>query len=230
MTVRRGPDRAPVPASSPADCQAVSAGYLLGNPSLQRPGGHGLRAQQDGPASGGNAGLGRRRPKPCSPSSTTSSGASRTGTSARSAPVTPSPPPPWSTRPTSSWPTRPAPGSRAGRTSWRSRPRRCGGSSWRYARRVKTEKRGGHWHRLDFDAGTFRSRNGPRRWWRSTPRWSGSAELNPRLSRVVECRFFGGMTEEEVAAALGVTERTVRRDWIKAKGWLMRELKGADAP
>jgi predicted transcriptional regulator len=37
------------------------------------------------------------------------------------------------------------------------------------------------------------------------------------------------MTEEEVAAALGVTERTVRRDWIKAKGWLVRELEAADA-
>jgi RNA polymerase sigma factor (sigma-70 family) len=55
------------------------------------------------------------------------------------------------------------------------------------------------------------------------------ADLNPRLSRVVECRFFGGMTEEEVAAALGVTERTVRRDWIKAKGWLVRELEASDA-
>jgi RNA polymerase sigma factor (sigma-70 family) len=55
------------------------------------------------------------------------------------------------------------------------------------------------------------------------------AELNPRLSRVVECRFFGGMTEEEVAVALGITERTVRRDWIKAKGWLVRALEAADA-
>jgi DNA-directed RNA polymerase specialized sigma24 family protein len=56
------------------------------------------------------------------------------------------------------------------------------------------------------------------------------AELNPRLSRVVDRRFFGGMTEEEVAAALGVTERTVRRDWIKAKGWLVRELGVASRP
>lgn len=52
------------------------------------------------------------------------------------------------------------------------------------------------------------------------------ATLNPRLSQVVECRFFGGMTEEETAAALGVTDRTVRRDWVKAKGWLHRELPG----
>lgn len=50
------------------------------------------------------------------------------------------------------------------------------------------------------------------------------ARLDERQSRVVECRFFGGMTEEETAAALGVTTRTVRRDWVKAKGWLFQEL------
>jgi DNA-directed RNA polymerase specialized sigma24 family protein len=50
------------------------------------------------------------------------------------------------------------------------------------------------------------------------------SELNPRLTRVVECRFFGGMSEEETALALSVTDRTVRRDWVKAKGWLRGEL------
>lgn len=50
------------------------------------------------------------------------------------------------------------------------------------------------------------------------------AQLDARQSRVVECRFFGGMTEDETAAALGVTARTVRRDWVKAKGWLYQEL------
>lgn len=48
--------------------------------------------------------------------------------------------------------------------------------------------------------------------------------LNPRLAQVVECRFFGGYTDEETAAALGLTDRTVRRDWIKARAWLLREL------
>lgn len=54
------------------------------------------------------------------------------------------------------------------------------------------------------------------------------ATLDERLGRVVECRFFGGLTEEETAAALGVTARTVRRDWIKAKGWLRRALREAE--
>jgi RNA polymerase sigma factor (TIGR02999 family) len=49
--------------------------------------------------------------------------------------------------------------------------------------------------------------------------------LNPRLVQVVECRYFGGMTEEETAQALGVTSRTVRRDWIKARGWLRQALE-----
>jgi RNA polymerase sigma factor (TIGR02999 family) len=52
------------------------------------------------------------------------------------------------------------------------------------------------------------------------------AALDPRLVRVVECRYFLGLTEEETAAALGITARTVRRDWIKAKGWLAAALDG----
>lgn len=51
------------------------------------------------------------------------------------------------------------------------------------------------------------------------------AALDERLVRVVECRFFAGLTEQETAAALGVTARTVRRDWVKAKAWLQRELQ-----
>jgi RNA polymerase sigma factor (TIGR02999 family) len=49
-------------------------------------------------------------------------------------------------------------------------------------------------------------------------------ELEPRQRQVVECRFFGGMEETEIAEALGVTERTVRRDWVKARAWLYRAL------
>lgn len=50
------------------------------------------------------------------------------------------------------------------------------------------------------------------------------ARLDPRLAKVVECRFFGGLTEEEIAAALGVTVRTVQRDWVKARVLLRRAL------
>jgi len=52
--------------------------------------------------------------------------------------------------------------------------------------------------------------------------------VDDRLAQVVEWRFFGGMTEEEVALALGVTERTVRRDWQKARAFLYNELRRPD--
>jgi RNA polymerase sigma factor (TIGR02999 family) len=55
------------------------------------------------------------------------------------------------------------------------------------------------------------------------------ASLDARQARVVECRFFGGMTEPETAQALGVTERTVARDWVKARGWLYQKLCDDDA-
>jgi RNA polymerase sigma factor (TIGR02999 family) len=54
-------------------------------------------------------------------------------------------------------------------------------------------------------------------------------ELEPRQRQVVECRFFGGLDEREIAAALGVDERTVRRDWVKARAWLYRVLYGAES-
>ena len=49
-------------------------------------------------------------------------------------------------------------------------------------------------------------------------------ELDSRQARVVECRFFGGMTEEETAEALGIGLRTAKRDWAKARSWLHREI------
>ncbi len=48
--------------------------------------------------------------------------------------------------------------------------------------------------------------------------------IEPRLARVVDCRFFGGMNDEEIASALGVTARTVQRDWLKARMLLRRAL------
>jgi len=55
------------------------------------------------------------------------------------------------------------------------------------------------------------------------------ARHDERLSRVVDCRFFAGFTEDETARALGVTARTVARDWVKAKAWLYRQLTVGDA-
>jgi RNA polymerase sigma factor (TIGR02999 family) len=49
-------------------------------------------------------------------------------------------------------------------------------------------------------------------------------QLESRQRQVVELRFFGGMEERDIAEALGISERTVRRDWVKARAWLYREL------
>lgn len=54
---------------------------------------------------------------------------------------------------------------------------------------------------------------------------SALAAVDARLASVVECRFFGGYDEVETAAVLGVSDRTVRRDWIKARALLRAELE-----
>lgn len=55
------------------------------------------------------------------------------------------------------------------------------------------------------------------------------AQLDGRLAQVVECRFFAGFSEQDTALALGITDRTVRRDWIKARAWLRREIVNGHA-
>jgi RNA polymerase sigma factor (TIGR02999 family) len=50
------------------------------------------------------------------------------------------------------------------------------------------------------------------------------SQVAPRQAKVVELRYFGGLTEEEIEAALKISPRTIRRDWDFAKSWLMREL------
>ena len=56
---------------------------------------------------------------------------------------------------------------------------------------------------------------------------SALAALDARQARIVELRFFGGLTVEETAEATGVSPATVKRDWTLARAWLKREL-GAD--
>ena len=51
------------------------------------------------------------------------------------------------------------------------------------------------------------------------------SEVAPRQAKVVELRYFGGLTEEEIVTALKISSRTVRRDWDLARAWLWRELR-----
>jgi RNA polymerase sigma factor (TIGR02999 family) len=50
------------------------------------------------------------------------------------------------------------------------------------------------------------------------------AKLSPRMAEVVECRVFSGYDDEQIAEALGVSPRTVQRDWTMARAWLRREV------
>ena len=53
--------------------------------------------------------------------------------------------------------------------------------------------------------------------------------VNERQARVIECRFFAGLSEPETAAALGISERTVQREWAEARAWLRREGQANEA-
>jgi RNA polymerase sigma factor (TIGR02999 family) len=92
-----------------------------------------------------------------------------------------------------------------------------------YARRHRALRRGGELHRVTLDEDATAAERGETLLAldEALERLGG---LNGRLSQVVECRYFGGLTEEETAEALGVTARTVQRDWAKARGWLYLEL------
>ena len=86
-------------------------------------------------------------------------------------------------------------------------------------------KRGGGGSRITFDEARIVVDDQPEALLQLDEALTWLAELQPRLARVVECRFFGGLSEEEIAGALGVTTRTVQRDWTKARMLLRRALE-----
>jgi RNA polymerase sigma factor (TIGR02999 family) len=85
-------------------------------------------------------------------------------------------------------------------------------------------KRGGDGPRLSLDVEEIGVHDQPEAILELDAAMDQLTELEPRLARVVECRFFGGLDEEEIAAALGVSVRTVQRDWSKARMLLHRAL------
>jgi RNA polymerase sigma factor (TIGR02999 family) len=94
------------------------------------------------------------------------------------------------------------------------------------ARRRTAEKRGGAQHHVTYDDAMTAVDDQAASLLELHEALDHLATLDERLARVVECRFFGGMTELETAEALGVTERTVRRDWVKARALLYQILRG----
>ena len=96
-----------------------------------------------------------------------------------------------------------------------------------YARRRRAEKRGGSIAPLSLDAAPGIVELREDTLLALDEALERLAEVEPRLVQVVECRYFCGMTETETAEVLGVTARTVRRDWVKARGWLYSALADA---
>lgn len=94
-----------------------------------------------------------------------------------------------------------------------------------YARRYRTDKRGNAPRRVSLTDNMIVAEERADTLIAVDEALTELAGLDERLSRVVECRFFAGLTEDETALVLGVTARTVRRDWTKAKGWLHRRLE-----
>lgn len=94
-----------------------------------------------------------------------------------------------------------------------------------YARSRNRLKRGGDCERIQLDDGVGRMAADFNRWEDLDRALERLAELDPRQARVVELRYFGGMTVDEAAIALGVSPKTVKRDWSVARAWLRRELE-----
>ena len=91
-----------------------------------------------------------------------------------------------------------------------------------FARRRLAGRRGGGAARVTFDVDQVAAAGGEEEILGVHQALERIGTVDPRLTQVVEMRYFGGLTEPEIAQALGVTERTVRRDWQKAR-LLLRE-------
>lgn len=96
-----------------------------------------------------------------------------------------------------------------------------------YALRRKAAKRGGGARRVPLDDIVAVAQARPDEILSTHELLQRLNDLSPRLSRVVECRVFGGMGVRETAAALGVSPATVKRDWVLARAWLRQEMEAS---
>lgn len=92
------------------------------------------------------------------------------------------------------------------------------------ARKISAQKRGGGQCNDTFDEQAFIAEENVQEVIDLDQALEQLALLNERWSKVVECRYFGGLTTEETAQALDVSPRTVERDWLKAKTWLYSQM------
>jgi RNA polymerase sigma factor (TIGR02999 family) len=93
-----------------------------------------------------------------------------------------------------------------------------------YARRRGRQKRGGDGVVVPLDAAVDPAAREAHRLLEVDAALRKLSQQDERLARVVECRFFAGLTDEETAEALGTSVRTAQREWFKARAWLRAEL------
>jgi RNA polymerase sigma-70 factor (ECF subfamily) len=93
-----------------------------------------------------------------------------------------------------------------------------------HARRFRSAKRGGTLVRVTFDDVNLAADDHAELLVAVDDALDRLASLDSRQAQVIECRFFGGLTEEETAEAVGVSLRTVKRDWAKARSWLYQAI------
>jgi RNA polymerase sigma-70 factor, ECF subfamily len=93
-----------------------------------------------------------------------------------------------------------------------------------YARRHRAQKRGGGFRRIEVECIPDSIEDASERVLALDEALLRLQEWDPRRSQIVELRFFGGLTEEEIAEVIGVSPRTVKRDWSLAKAWLYSEI------
>jgi RNA polymerase sigma factor (TIGR02999 family) len=96
-----------------------------------------------------------------------------------------------------------------------------------HARAAGAAKRGGGWSRADIDMNSVTADNGDAQILAVDEALQKLDALDHRKARLVELRFFTGMSVDEAAEALGVSPRTAAREWDMAKAWLSRELTDA---
>ncbi|MEQ1603336.1 MAG: sigma-70 family RNA polymerase sigma factor [Pyrinomonadaceae bacterium] len=96
-----------------------------------------------------------------------------------------------------------------------------------YSRAKHSQKRGGWQERVTLTEMTANSSDSSKDMIALDDALNDLAELDQRKSRVVELRYFGGLSNEEIAAVLQVSIDTVKRDWRFARNWLLRELANA---
>jgi RNA polymerase sigma-70 factor (ECF subfamily) len=97
-----------------------------------------------------------------------------------------------------------------------------------YARAHKAEMRGGGLKRVELEEGIAISKERSEEVLSLDEALSRLMELNPRQARVVELRYFGGLSVEQVGSILGIAPRSVKRDWALARIWLFQQLRVSD--